>query len=252
MCTSSTETHDARRYLCVTACFGMLYRAQRSSKRFRTIQRERCISSSTASKASSRRSRRWSVGAPHGVCGYRAGRKVAYVASERLWGRGIASASRPTKFRNASVTARDGASRIAGRFATRLCIGREPIASRAFTAARNGIQFGREDILSLYVHSLRRSRSTARPGDRGLPSRPGGTAHTDCRLLKKVDPQPSELTTNEPEPWRELHERACAAGEHAYRDPDSGFTVMTKLAHLARGYCCRSGCRHCPYGYRRE
>ncbi|WKZ58014.1 MAG: DUF5522 domain-containing protein [Bdellovibrionota bacterium] len=23
--------------------------------------------------------------------------------------------------------------------------------------------------------------------------------------------------------------------------------VMTRIAHLARGYCCGSGCRHCPF-----
>jgi hypothetical protein len=26
--------------------------------------------------------------------------------------------------------------------------------------------------------------------------------------------------------------------------------VFTALYHLRRGYCCESGCRHCPYGER--
>jgi hypothetical protein len=28
---------------------------------------------------------------------------------------------------------------------------------------------------------------------------------------------------------------------------ENGFKVMTANYHLARGYCCSSGCRHCPY-----
>lgn len=29
---------------------------------------------------------------------------------------------------------------------------------------------------------------------------------------------------------------------------ESGNYVFTKWYHLKRGYCCKSGCRHCPYG----
>lgn len=28
---------------------------------------------------------------------------------------------------------------------------------------------------------------------------------------------------------------------------EGGFLVFTRLYHLKRGYCCGSGCRHCPY-----
>jgi len=34
-------------------------------------------------------------------------------------------------------------------------------------------------------------------------------------------------------------------GEDYYREGD--FLVFTRLYHLKRGYCCGSGCRHCPY-----
>jgi hypothetical protein len=27
-----------------------------------------------------------------------------------------------------------------------------------------------------------------------------------------------------------------------------GYVVWTEQFHLRRGYCCGSGCRHCPYG----
>ncbi len=28
-----------------------------------------------------------------------------------------------------------------------------------------------------------------------------------------------------------------------------GYKVFTSSYHLKRGYCCKSGCKHCPYGY---
>ena len=51
------------------------------------------------------------------------------------------------------------------------------------------------------------------------------------------------------EDWHALHERACAAGELTYVDPETGYSVMTRLKHEARGRCCGSGCRHCPYDH---
>jgi len=33
-----------------------------------------------------------------------------------------------------------------------------------------------------------------------------------------------------------------------YLTPE-GYVVFTEKYHLKRGHCCKSGCRHCPYGY---
>jgi hypothetical protein len=33
-----------------------------------------------------------------------------------------------------------------------------------------------------------------------------------------------------------------------YTDPSGNF-VFTEAYHLAKGYCCGHGCRHCPYDY---
>jgi len=30
---------------------------------------------------------------------------------------------------------------------------------------------------------------------------------------------------------------------------EKGYRCFTEQYHLKRGYCCKSGCRHCPYGY---
>lgn len=30
---------------------------------------------------------------------------------------------------------------------------------------------------------------------------------------------------------------------------EQGYRVFTEKYHLKRGYCCKSGCKHCPYVY---
>ncbi|MEO6168793.1 MAG: DUF5522 domain-containing protein [Chitinophagales bacterium] len=30
---------------------------------------------------------------------------------------------------------------------------------------------------------------------------------------------------------------------------EEGLFVFTASYHLKRGFCCNSGCRHCPYGF---
>ncbi|WP_044173118.1 DUF5522 domain-containing protein [Flectobacillus major] len=32
---------------------------------------------------------------------------------------------------------------------------------------------------------------------------------------------------------------------------EQGFMVFTKEYHLKRGYCCKNGCKHCPYGFKK-
>lgn len=36
--------------------------------------------------------------------------------------------------------------------------------------------------------------------------------------------------------------------EDFYYSPE-GYIVFTEKYHLKRGHCCKSGCKHCPYGY---
>ncbi|MCU0426074.1 MAG: DUF5522 domain-containing protein [Candidatus Kapabacteria bacterium] len=47
----------------------------------------------------------------------------------------------------------------------------------------------------------------------------------------------------------QLHTEAYSKGEDYYTDPATGYIVFTRLKHERRGYCCKSGCRHCAYGY---
>lgn len=50
-------------------------------------------------------------------------------------------------------------------------------------------------------------------------------------------------------PWHAAHLAAMARGQAQYIDPGSGYPVFTEAALKARGTCCGSGCRHCPYDY---
>jgi uncharacterized protein (TIGR00290 family) len=33
---------------------------------------------------------------------------------------------------------------------------------------------------------------------------------------------------------------------------EDGFMVFKEAYHLKRGYCCKNGCRHCPYGFKKN
>jgi hypothetical protein len=43
------------------------------------------------------------------------------------------------------------------------------------------------------------------------------------------------------------HEQAVRDGEDGYTDPETGLFVFTAAYLAARGTCCDSNCRHCPY-----
>ena len=49
--------------------------------------------------------------------------------------------------------------------------------------------------------------------------------------------------------FMKAHKEACEAKEKMYIDPETGYSVFTEYAHLQRGKCCGSGCRHCPYNH---
>jgi hypothetical protein len=37
--------------------------------------------------------------------------------------------------------------------------------------------------------------------------------------------------------------------EEDYYLSKDGYIIFTENYHQKRGYCCKSGCKHCPYGY---
>lgn len=43
------------------------------------------------------------------------------------------------------------------------------------------------------------------------------------------------------------HAGALDAVLPVYTDPTSGLSVFTSAFLARRGYCCESGCRHCPF-----
>jgi hypothetical protein len=63
------------------------------------------------------------------------------------------------------------------------------------------------------------------------------------------EPSAGRLSTARPDYGEILlaHAEALRAGADSYVDPTSGLTVLTAGYLVRRGYCCDSGCRHCPY-----
>jgi hypothetical protein len=43
------------------------------------------------------------------------------------------------------------------------------------------------------------------------------------------------------------HAEAVTKEEPMYIDPATGYLVFTARFLWERGYCCETGCRHCPY-----
>jgi len=56
---------------------------------------------------------------------------------------------------------------------------------------------------------------------------------------------PNEQTIAEPRGMK--HEPAPAPLEPEDFYYENGLMVFTAAYHLKRGYCCNSGCRHCPF-----
>ncbi|HEY1466884.1 MAG TPA: DUF5522 domain-containing protein [Acidimicrobiales bacterium] len=70
-------------------------------------------------------------------------------------------------------------------------------------------------------------------GEQGRPPPP----HRD-----RLDPDRSDYRA-----ILEAHAAAVANGGAGYADPETGLFVLTAATLRARGSCCESGCRHCPY-----
>ncbi len=64
-----------------------------------------------------------------------------------------------------------------------------------------------------------------------------------------TEPRPDRLDRSLPKAAEALaaHAEALAAGEATYRDPITGYRVLTARTLADRGTCCGLGCRHCPY-----
>jgi len=64
-----------------------------------------------------------------------------------------------------------------------------------------------------------------------------------------LEPHPTRLSHGHAQ-FDEISQRHIAAVEAnipTYIDPVSGFSVFTARFLARRGYCCASGCRHCPF-----
>jgi hypothetical protein len=60
-------------------------------------------------------------------------------------------------------------------------------------------------------------------------------------MPKSKPPKLDRTSSNPPTP-------PLVEGVDYYIEKDARW-VFTENYHRRRGYCCESGCRHCPYGY---
>ena len=72
---------------------------------------------------------------------------------------------------------------------------------------------------------------------------------TTLRNGWRQSPHPRRLSEHHPHRAEILarHESAIRRGIPVYADPVSGLSVFTAEYLARRGYCCDSGCRHCPF-----
>uniref|UniRef100_A0A3Q2NT91 Chromosome 1 open reading frame 53 n=1 Tax=Fundulus heteroclitus TaxID=8078 RepID=A0A3Q2NT91_FUNHE len=70
----------------------------------------------------------------------------------------------------------------------------------------------------------------------------------DRSAAAPCDPPAARRLTEEEMSIHRVHREACEVPGQMYVDPSSGYKVFTEYAHLQRGKCCGSACRHCPYG----
>lgn len=107
--------------------------------------------------------------------------------------------------------------------------------------------------------------STRWPLSRGLSTAPvnssEGFAKVSTRLaarfaargplppMNAIVEGPNAIERSLPLDIEEAHRCAVASGAETYKDPKTGLTVFTRIAHINKGKCCGCRCRHCPYGH---
>lgn len=71
--------------------------------------------------------------------------------------------------------------------------------------------------------------------------------YVNHQVMSDQPPVPRPDKTRKPAPASRQ-----GLAEEDYYFTDEGFLVFTAAYHLKRGYCCKNGCRHCPYGYKKK
>jgi hypothetical protein len=74
------------------------------------------------------------------------------------------------------------------------------------------------------------------------------TTHYDCLCkdcLKKIDHDIKAARNYHFPTQKEMF----IEGLHFYKE--GGNWVFTEMYHILRGHCCKNGCRHCAYGFKK-
>lgn len=73
------------------------------------------------------------------------------------------------------------------------------------------------------------------------------SASTEQHVMNETEKERKER--KKVERYMAAHDAAVSNGLSTYKDPDTGYSVFTELAHKKRGTCCGNKCRHCPFGH---
>lgn len=89
-------------------------------------------------------------------------------------------------------------------------------------------------------------RQTVSPGDELVSNKPQSPVAGESVESPREEVVPNKVASDlSPTPVAQL-----VAGEDYYWE--GPYMVMTAKYLIKRGYCCESGCRHCPYGFKRR
>ncbi|PNW29843.1 hypothetical protein BKP44_01580 [Formosa algae] len=71
-----------------------------------------------------------------------------------------------------------------------------------------------------------------------------GIKNFEINIITSLFQKPAQITVS-------LHnmKKIIPVEEGDYYLTPEGYRCFTEQYHLKRGYCCKSGCRHCPYAY---
>ncbi|KAL2076664.1 hypothetical protein ACEWY4_027740 [Coilia grayii] len=107
---------------------------------------------------------------------------------------------------------------------------------------RTSMEVGKGEKSSRFLCTTSHSQSPTSSGDSVEARKPpsDGKSSTDHAADAQLTPKDLEI--------HRLHVEACQDEKRQYVDPSTGYKVFTAFAHLRRGRCCGSACRHCPYG----
>ncbi|XP_041863317.1 uncharacterized protein C1orf53 homolog isoform X2 [Melanotaenia boesemani] len=106
------------------------------------------------------------------------------------------------------------------------------------------VQFNKR-LVTMSISNPSEERNSERQGSScALQIDESRSAAGFCDAVTGCERATAHKFTEEEMTIHRIHSEACEAKKQMYVDPSSGYKVFTEYAHLQRGKCCGSACRH--------